>query len=50
MFLKEERDRELITSLSRQLKNLGILKKGNFLVFSVRVCLGICIVLLQHWY
>ena len=49
MFLKEERDRELITSLSRQLKNLGILKKGNFLVFSVRVCLEF-LVLLQHWY
>ena len=36
MFLKEERDQELITSLSGQLKKRGILKKGNFLVFSVR--------------
>ena len=33
-FLKEERDWELMTSLSSELKNLGPRKKGeNFLVF-----------------
>ena len=33
-FLKEERDWELMTSLSSELKNLGPWKKGeNFLVF-----------------
>ena len=34
IFLKEERDWELMTSLSSELKNLGPWKKGeNFLVF-----------------
>ena len=34
IFLKEERDWELMTSLSSELKKLGAWKKGeNFLVF-----------------
>ena len=34
IFLKEERDWELVTSLSSELNNLGLCKKGeNFLVF-----------------